>query len=121
MVVAAVLFVEWALVVDRNVVAEQRLLEWGLGWLVVEPTLEIFGQAISLAALWFASCHWVLLYSIIDLHTRWVGIARPWVGVLEVRRAVAVAERWQALAVVQWWFVVVDNPGCAIVNDGPYP
>jgi len=51
MVVAAVLFVEWALVVDRNVVAEQRLLEWGLGCLVVEPTLEIFGQAISLAAL----------------------------------------------------------------------
>jgi hypothetical protein len=31
MVVAAVLIVEWALVVDRNMVAEQRLLEWGLG------------------------------------------------------------------------------------------
>ena len=47
MVVAAVLFVEWALVVDRNMVAEQRLLEW----VAVGPTLEIFGQAISLAAL----------------------------------------------------------------------
>jgi len=51
MVVAAVLFVEWVVVVDRNVVAEQRLLEWGLGCLAMGPTLEIFGQAISLAAL----------------------------------------------------------------------
>jgi hypothetical protein len=47
MLVAAMLIVEWVVVVDRNVVAEQRLLEW----VAVGPTLEIFGQAISLAAL----------------------------------------------------------------------